>query len=81
MLVWESLQETDKVLAANLSTAFALTSASVEDEMELNDRMARCLIDSVASGELQEDSAIAILIDWKKARKQKPEVENESAGT
>ena len=66
--VWEALQESNQELGANLATPFTLTSVVVEQEMEMNDRLASILIDSITTDKFQEDRAIAALIDWKKAR-------------
>lgn len=58
----------DPEVAMNVAIGLDLAAELVAVEVDMNNRMAQCLIDSVSRGVFQEDAAIACLIDWKKAR-------------
>jgi len=69
--------EDEPIIAANFSAGMELAAQMVEVEIDMNNRMAQCLIDAVAKGKFQEDQAIAVLIDWKKNRTYKEEPESD----
>lgn len=72
MSVWEVLRDNDKVLASNIATAMILAGDLLEEEHHRVESLVRCLIDSIAKGQFQEDQAISLLIEWKKSRMNNP---------
>lgn len=72
MSVWEVLRDNDKVLASNIATAMILAGDLLEEEHERVENLVRCLIDSIAKGQFQEDQALSLLIEWKRSRVNKP---------
>lgn len=80
MSVWEVLRDNDKVLASNIATAMILAGDLLEEEHHRVENLIRCLIDSIAKGQFQEDQAISLLIEWKKSRMNNPPRSEHEAG-